>query len=125
MADDNKNINDIDDLSGSEDEDFDMDEIEGGSGAHDGPSSETIEAITTFQTLLEENPNQYEAHTQLIALLKSADLFEELREARKSMNKIYPLSEGKTSRRRRRIFAIACPIVWWQTINFKSPFCFH
>ncbi|KAG0298187.1 RNA-binding protein 4F [Linnemannia gamsii] len=93
MADGNKNINDIDNLSASEDDEFDMDGIEEGSGAQDGPSSETIEAIATFQTLLEENPNQYEAHTQLIALLKSADLFEELREARKSMNKIYPLSE--------------------------------
>ncbi|KAF9137019.1 Splicing factor [Linnemannia schmuckeri] len=83
---------DIDNLSVSEDDDFDMDGIEAG-GGQDGPSSETIEAIVTFQTLLESNPNQYEAHTQLIALLKSADMFEELREARESMNKIYPLSE--------------------------------
>ncbi|KAF8934884.1 Splicing factor [Haplosporangium gracile] len=83
---------DIDNLSVSEDDDFDMDGIEAG-GGQDGRSSETIEAIATFQTLLESNPNQYEAHTQLIALLKSADMFEELREAREAMNKIYPLSE--------------------------------
>lgn len=94
MADENKTIDDIDILAGSDDDDFDMDGIEGGDGAQDGPSSETIEAIATFQTLLNANPNQYEAHTQLIALLKSADMFEELREARESMNKIYPLSEG-------------------------------
>ncbi|KAF9541032.1 RNA-binding protein 4F [Mortierella hygrophila] len=93
MADDNKTIDAIDNLTGSDDDDFDMDGIEGGDGAHDGPSSETIEAIATFQTLLEANPNQYEAHTQLISLLKGADMFEELREAREAMNKIYPLSE--------------------------------
>lgn len=91
MADENKTIDDINNLAGSDDEDFDMDGID---VAQDGPSSETIEAIATFQTLLEANPNQYEVHTQLIALLKSADMFEELREAREAMNKIYPLSEG-------------------------------
>ncbi|KAK5823056.1 hypothetical protein F5H01DRAFT_333468 [Linnemannia elongata] len=90
MADENKTIDDINNLAGSDDEDFDMDGID---VAQDGPSSETIEAIATFQTLLEANPNQYEVHTQLIALLKSADMFEELREAREAMNKIYPLSE--------------------------------
>ena len=82
---------DIDNLSGNEDE-FDMDGIE---GAQDGPSSETLAVITALKTTLETNPNQYEAHTQLITLLKGADMFEELREAREAMNKIYPLSEGK------------------------------
>lgn len=91
MADENKTIDDINNLAGSDDEDFDMDGID---VAQDGPSSETIKGIATFQTLLEANPNQYEVHTQLIALLKSADMFEELREAREAMNKIYPLSEG-------------------------------
>jgi hypothetical protein len=121
MADEDKNINDIDNLSGSEDDGLDMDGIEDDSGAQDGPSSETIEAIATLQTMLKENPNQYEAHTQLIALLKSADLFEELCEARESMNKIYPLSEGKESRRR-EIIVFTCPIDWWQKINFNPIF---
>ncbi|KAG0310995.1 RNA-binding protein 4F [Linnemannia gamsii] len=114
MADEDKNINDIDNLSGSEDDGLDMDGIEDDSGAQDGPSSETIEAIATLQTMLKENPNQYEAHTQLIALLKSADLFEELCEARESMNKIYPLSEGKESRRRE---IIVFTYLWMDWIN--------
>ncbi|KAG0206204.1 RNA-binding protein 4F [Mortierella sp. NVP41] len=83
---DNSNI---DNLSGSED-DFDMDGIEGG---QDGPSTETLQAIAALKATLETNPNQYELHTQLIAFLKSADMFEELRQAREAMNKIYPLSE--------------------------------
>ncbi|KAF9100385.1 RNA-binding protein 4F [Mortierella sp. GBA35] len=81
--------NNIDNISGSEDE-FDMDGIEGG---QDGPSTETLQAIAALKATLETNPNQYELHTQLIAFLKSADMFEELRQAREAMNKIYPLSE--------------------------------
>ncbi|KAG0375227.1 RNA-binding protein 4F [Mortierella sp. AD032] len=89
MADSNNDNKDIENLSGSEDN-FDMDGIE---DAQDGPSSETLEAIAALKATLAASPNQYEAHTQLIAMLKSADMFEELREAREAMNKIYPLSE--------------------------------
>ncbi|KAG0278386.1 RNA-binding protein 4F [Linnemannia exigua] len=89
MVDSNNDSKDIGNLSGSED-DFDMDGIE---DAQDSPSSETLEAIAALQATLAASPNQYEAHTQLITILKSADMFEELREARESMNKIYPLSE--------------------------------
>ncbi|KAF9901075.1 RNA-binding protein 4F [Linnemannia zychae] len=85
MADDKNDDN----FSGSED-DFDMDGIE---DAQDGPSAETLEAIAALKAVLDAGPNQYEAHTQMIALYKGADMFEELREAREAMNKIYPLSE--------------------------------
>ncbi|KAF9133230.1 Splicing factor [Mortierella sp. 14UC] len=82
---------DIDNLSRSEDE-FDMDGIE--DAVQDGPSGETLEAIAALKAAtFDASPNQYEAHTQLIALYKGADMFEELREAREAMNKIYPLSE--------------------------------
>ncbi|KAF9920650.1 Splicing factor [Linnemannia zychae] len=79
-----------DNLSGSDDN-LDMDELE--DVHYDGPSSETLETIATLQMALEANPNQYETHIQLISVLKSTDMFEELRQARKAMNRIYPLSE--------------------------------
>lgn len=110
MADENKTIDDIDNLAGSDDDDFDMGDTEGGNRTQDGPSGETIEAIATFQTLLEANPNQYEAHTQLIALLKNADMFEELREAREAMNKIYPLSEGTKVKETKETSLLSCSV---------------
>ncbi|KAG0365729.1 Splicing factor [Gamsiella multidivaricata] len=71
------------------DVEFDMDGVE----MTEEVSQETIEAIATLTTSLESNPSQYELHTQLIALLKSASLLEELRKARRAMNALYPLSE--------------------------------
>ncbi|KAG0211431.1 Splicing factor [Mortierella sp. GBA30] len=78
-----------DDLSGSEDS-FEMDGVD----MEEGASPELLEAIATLKAALHANPNQYEEHTQLITLLKSADMLEELREAREAMNAVFPLSEG-------------------------------
>ncbi|KAF9349034.1 Splicing factor [Mortierella sp. AD094] len=78
-----------DGFSDSED-DFEMDEI---AGSKDAISPETLELISTLKRSLEENSNQYEQHTQLISLLKVAEMLEELRGARESMSKSFPLSE--------------------------------
>ncbi|KAF9939370.1 Splicing factor [Mortierella alpina] len=75
-------------LSGSED-DFDMDQDH----ADEGASPELLEAVAMLKSALHDNPNQYEQHTQLITLLKSADMLEELRAAREAMNRVFPLSE--------------------------------
>ncbi|KAF9290597.1 Squamous cell carcinoma antigen recognized by T-cells 3 [Mortierella alpina] len=75
-------------LSGSED-DFEMDQ----DNIDEGASPELLEAVATLKSALHDNPNQYEQHTQLITLLKSADMLEELRAAREAMNAVFPLSE--------------------------------
>ncbi|CAO3571089.1 unnamed protein product [Mortierella alpina] len=75
-------------LSGSED-DFDMNQ----DNVEEGASPELLEAVATLKSALHDNPNQYEQHTQLITLLKSADMLEELRAAREAMNAVFPLSE--------------------------------
>ena len=76
-------------LSGSED-DFDMDQ----DNIEQGASPDLLEAVATLKSTLRENPNQYEQHTQLITLLKSADMLEDLRAARENMNAVFPLTEG-------------------------------
>ncbi|KAG0000284.1 RNA-binding protein 4F [Entomortierella chlamydospora] len=78
-----------DEFSDSED-DFEMDEI---AASEDAISPETLELISTLKKSLEENSNQYEQHTQLISLLKASEKLQELREARESMSKSFPLSE--------------------------------
>ncbi|KAF9434441.1 Splicing factor [Entomortierella beljakovae] len=78
-----------DQLSDSEG-DFELDDID---DSNDVTSPETLELISTLKKSLEENPTQYEQHIQLIALLKGAELIEELRVARESMSRIFPLSE--------------------------------
>ncbi|KAF9571168.1 RNA-binding protein 4F [Mortierella alpina] len=75
-------------LSGGED-DFDMDQDH----VDEGASPELLEAVATLKSTLHDDPNQYEQHTQLITLLKSADMLEELRAAREAMNSVFPLSE--------------------------------
>ncbi|KAF9946278.1 Splicing factor [Mortierella alpina] len=75
-------------LSGSDD-DFDMNQDH----VEEGASPELLEAVATLKSALHDNPNQYEQHTQLITLLKSADMLEELRAAREAMNAAFPLSE--------------------------------
>ncbi|KAF9394522.1 Splicing factor [Mortierella sp. AD011] len=79
-----------DEFSDSED-DFEMDEI---AASEDAISPETLELISTLKKSLEENSNQYEQHTQLISLLKASEKLQELREARESMSKSFPLSEA-------------------------------
>ncbi|KAF9918833.1 hypothetical protein BX616_005211 [Lobosporangium transversale] len=74
------------DVSDSED-DFNMDD------AQNASNSETLETIARLKKSLEENPNQYEQHIQLIALLKSTDMLEEIRRAREHMSAAFPLSE--------------------------------
>ncbi|KAF9961119.1 hypothetical protein BGZ72_004883 [Mortierella alpina] len=75
-------------LSGSEDDlDMDQDNIE------ESASPDLLEAVATLKSTLRENPNQYEQHTQLITLLKSADMLEDLRAARENMNAVFPLTE--------------------------------
>ncbi|KAF9203644.1 Squamous cell carcinoma antigen recognized by T-cells 3 [Haplosporangium sp. Z 27] len=78
-----------DEFSDSED-DFEMERT---GGSKETTSPETLELISTVKKSLEENPRIYEQHIQLIALLKNAEMLQELREARESMSKQFPLSE--------------------------------
>lgn len=76
------------DLSSSDDEDNHME------GVENAASQELLTNIGVLKASLQTNPNQYEVHIQLIALLKSAAMFEELRAAREAMSVVFPLSEG-------------------------------
>ncbi|KAG0042584.1 Splicing factor [Gryganskiella cystojenkinii] len=60
----------------------------------DGPNPETKEAIHALKSSLEQTPNQYEQHLQLINLLKESTLLDELRDARENMSKTFPLTEA-------------------------------
>ncbi|KAG0307311.1 Splicing factor [Dissophora globulifera] len=74
-----------DGFSDGEEDDFDT--------AEDTVTPETLEAIATLKASLVANPNLYEQHTQLIALLKGAVMLEELRAAREAMSAVFPLTE--------------------------------
>jgi hypothetical protein len=76
------------DLSDSDGEDNHMEGIE------NAASQEVLTNIGVLKASLQTNPSQYEVHIQLIALLKSAAMFEELRAAREAMSAVFPLSEG-------------------------------
>ncbi|KAF9367848.1 hypothetical protein CPB97_005256, partial [Podila verticillata] len=76
----------MDNLSDSEGEDNHMEGI-------DNASQELLANIGVLKASLQTNPSQYEVHFQLIALFKSAGMFEELRAAREAMSAVFPLSE--------------------------------
>lgn len=78
----------MDNLSDSDGEDNHME------GVENAASQELLTNIEVLKASLQTNPSQYEVHLQLIALLKSAAMFEELRAARESMSAVFPLSEG-------------------------------
>jgi len=82
-----------------------------------GPGPEAMEAISALQVSLEQNPNQYEQHIQLISLLKDSDMLDELRNARESMSKTFPLAEGKLL----SIIRIACLKLDLPTNSFFLP----
>ncbi|KAG0348063.1 RNA-binding protein 4F [Podila minutissima] len=77
----------MDNLSDSDGEDNHME------GVENPASQELLTNIEVLKASLQTNPSQYEVHLQLIALLKSAAMFEELRAARESMSAVFPLSE--------------------------------
>ncbi|KAF9300484.1 RNA-binding protein 4F [Mortierella antarctica] len=77
----------MDNLSDSDGEDNHME------GVENAASQELLTNIEVLKVSLQTNPSQYEVHLQLIALLKSAAMFEELRAARESMSAVFPLSE--------------------------------
>lgn len=79
-------------LNSHSDMDDSFNDTDMGNGS--GPGAEAMEAITTLQASLEQNSNQYEQHIQLISLLKNSDMLDELRNARQSMSKTFPLAEG-------------------------------
>ncbi|KAF9383432.1 RNA-binding protein 4F, partial [Podila verticillata] len=73
-----RTANNMDNLSDSEGEDNHMEGIE-------NVSQELLAKIGVLKVSLQTNPSQYEVHIQLIALFKSAGMFEELRAAREAM----------------------------------------
>ncbi|KAG0071367.1 Squamous cell carcinoma antigen recognized by T-cells 3, partial [Podila epicladia] len=77
----------MDNLSDSDGEDSYME------GVENAASQELLTNIGVLKASLLANPSQYEVHIQLITLLKSAAMFEELRAAREAMSAVFPLSE--------------------------------
>ncbi|KAG0027208.1 RNA-binding protein 4F [Podila clonocystis] len=75
------------DFSDSDSEDNHME------GVENVASQEQLTNIGVLKASLQTNPSQYEVHIHLIALLKSAAMFEELRAAREAMSAVFPLSE--------------------------------
>ncbi|CAL8071274.1 unnamed protein product [Calicophoron daubneyi] len=58
----------------------------------DAGDQELLEKVKRLQTQLEENPNDYDSHNELIVTLKKLGNLDELRQARENMSAVYPLS---------------------------------
>ena len=73
----------------SDDDDEDMED----SDEEEKEDPELLKQISQYKEELLSNPYNYNAHLQLVTLLRKTDSFDQLRNARKAFSECYPLTE--------------------------------
>ena len=76
----------------NEDSDDDMSDDDDEEDEEEKEDPEVLKQISSYQEELLSNPYNYNAHLQLVTLLRKTDNFNELRAARKSFSEHYPLT---------------------------------
>ena len=74
--------------------DSDSDDMDDDDEEEDTEDPEVLKQISGFQEEISQNPYNYDAHLNLVKLLRKTEHFDKLREARKSFSQFYPLTSA-------------------------------